>query len=181
MTAYKINNPEGIYFITFAVLEWVDVFTRQRYRDIILESLRYCQREKTLIVYAYCIMSNHLHLILASGGKEKLSDILRDFKKYTSSQILKSIQNEPESRRNWILWIFKAAGKKNSNNKNYQFWRQDNHPEELFSNDFKEQKLNYIHQNPVREGIVEVPEQYIYSSARDYAGIKGILEIQFLD
>jgi hypothetical protein len=110
-----------------------------------------------------------------------LSGIVRDFKKFTSSTIVKAIsENRIESRKNWMLWIFKKAGEKNSNNKNFQFWRQDNHPEELISNKFKDQKLDYIHNNPVEAGFVDNPEDYRYSSARDYTGGKGILEVAFL-
>lgn len=94
--------------------------------------------------------------------------------------IIKAIQENPESRRNWMLWIFKSAGQKNPNNKNYQLWQQDNHPEELISNKFIDQKLDYIHNNILETGMVEKPEDYMYSSARDYAGLKGLLEIEFL-
>ena len=130
-------------------MEWVDVFTRKRYAEIVIGSLKYCQKEKGLIVYAWCLMSNHIHLIISSD-KGELSAVLRDFKKFTSSQIIKSIEDSKiESRKNWMLWIFKSAGIKNSNNKKYQFWRQNNQPKELISNDFKGEKLNYL---PVLSG-----------------------------
>ena len=87
---YKITNPEGIYFVSFAVVEWVDVFTRREYKDIFVESLRFCQDNKQLILYGWCIMTNHVHLI-ASSGTGTLSDILRDLKKFTSVEIVKAI------------------------------------------------------------------------------------------
>ncbi|CAN5321234.1 transposase [soil metagenome] len=180
-TAYKFNDPEGIYFISIATVEWIDVFSRKEYIEIVLESLKHCQKEKGLIIYAWCIMTNHLHLIISVKEGFIISDILRDFKKFTSSKIIKAIsENISESRKNWVLWILKKAGEKNSNNKNFQFWRQDNHPEELISNKFKDQKLEYIHKNPVEAGLVDNPEDYRYSSARDYAGYKGLLDIAFL-
>jgi len=149
---------------------------------MLLDSLRYCQKEKGLIIFAWCIMSNHIHLIIASDGHNKLSGIIRDFKKFTASQIIKAIQLERgESRRSWMLRIFEQAGKQNSNNVNYQFWRQDNHPIELQSNRFMDQKLDYLHLNPVQAGTVEMPEDYIYSSAKDYAGKKGLLDIEFIN
>ncbi|SFS83464.1 transposase [Sphingobacterium wenxiniae] len=80
---YAIRDQEGIHFITFAVVQWVDVFTRKEYTDIIIESLRYCQKNKGLKIYAWCIMSNHVHLIVSTHSPYHLSDILRDFKKYT--------------------------------------------------------------------------------------------------
>jgi putative transposase len=129
---YKIRDPEGIYFISFAVVEWIDVFTRKNYVEIVIDSLQYCQKEKGLIIYAWCLMSNHMHLICATKADKQLSDILRDFKKFTASTIIKMIEDSKnESRRNWMLWIFKSHGKKNSKNTNYQFWRQNNQAKEL--------------------------------------------------
>src|SRR5437773_3330153 len=104
---YKIRNKKEIHFISFAVVEWVDVFTRKQYRDILVESIKYCQENKGLLVHAWCIMSNHVHLI-ASAVNEDLSDILRDLKKYTSKQIIAAIEkNEHESRRDWMLDLFR--------------------------------------------------------------------------
>jgi putative transposase len=179
---YKIRNKEEIHFITFAVVEWVDVFTRKQYRDIVVDSIRHCQKEKGLILYGWCIMSNHIHL-MAAAKENNLSDILRDFKKFTSKQIITAIQNnEQESRKEWMLSIFKQEGEKNSRNSEYQFWRQDNQPKECFSPQFSVQKLNYIHNNPVEAGIVEKADDYLYSSARSYRqGNKNqLLEVQFL-
>ncbi|WP_258104373.1 transposase [Marinoscillum sp. MHG1-6] len=142
MSAYKFDDPDGLYFVTFTVVEWVDVFTREDYVMIILGSLRHCQKEKGLIIHAWVIMSNHLHLVISrkEGVNNSFSDIVRDFKKFTSSQILASIQsNSFESRRGWMLWLFQSAGAKNSNNKNYQFWKHDSHSELLFSNKFMDQ------------------------------------------
>jgi putative transposase len=160
----------------------VDVFARKDYRDIVLESLRFCQKEKGLLLHSWCIMSNHLHLVV-SARQKNLSDLLRDFKKYTAKQILSAIENNPkESRKEWMLNIFRRQAERNSRNKNYQFWRQDNQPQELYSGKFVFQKINYIHNNAVEAGIVEKPEEYLYSSARDYALTKkcGLLEVIFL-
>lgn len=179
---YKIRNQAAIHFITFAVVEWVDVFTRKDYRDIFLDSIRYCQKEKNLQVHSWCIMSNHVHFIV-SANNNNLSDVLRDFKKFTSKQIIKAItENKHESRREWMLDIFKKAGITNSRNSEYQFWRQDNQPMELYSAAFVFQKTNYIHQNPVEADIVEKADEYLYSSARDYFCKKkcGLLEVVFL-
>tara|TARA_R110002072_G_scaffold196879_2_gene354222 strand:- start:33 stop:542 length:510 start_codon:yes stop_codon:yes gene_type:complete len=160
MSAYKFNDPDGIYFVTFTVVEWVDVFTRAEYKSIVLESLQFCQKEKGLEIYAWVIMSNHLHLIISRAENgQRLSDIVRDFKKFTSSKIIEAIeQNKYESRRNWMLWIFSAAGKKNRNNTNDQFRKQDNYAEHLVSNKFMDQKLNYINMNPVNADIVNEPD-----------------------
>jgi putative transposase len=121
--------------------------------------------------------------MMAAGRDEKLSAILRDFKKFTSKQIIKAIeQNNGESRKDWMLKVFKEQGENNSRNKEYQFWRQDNQPKECYSPKFSLQKLNYIHNNPVEAGIVDKPENYLYSSARDsfYGKKIGLLEIEYL-
>ena len=177
---YKIQDKEGIHFITFATVGWVDVFTRLIYRKILIDSITFCQKAKSLVVYAWCIMSNHAHLILRSKSAD-LSGTIRDLKKYTSKKCIEIIQIENESRREWMLKLFKSAGKVNSNNSAYQSWRQGNKPVELFSNEVFDQKLRYIHMNPVESGIVENPEEYLHSSARDYAGVKGLLDIEFLE
>lgn len=178
---YKISNQQGIYFLTFSVVEWVDVFTRNDYCQIVIDSLNYCIRDKGMVLHCWCLMSNHVHLIASASEGHQISDILIAFKKYTSTQILKAIEdNNFESRKNWILWIFKSAGEQNKRNEKYQFWQQDNHPIELETNHFKLEKMNYIHMNPVRAGIVRNPEDYLYSSATDYSGGKGLTEISFL-
>ena len=160
----------GVYFVTFTVVEWVDIFTHSRYVDIVINSLKHCIEEKGLQLHAYVVVSNHLHLIISRNGTSSLSDIVRDFKKFTASQIINSIQEEPESRRNWLLWIFSSAGKRNPNNTSYQLWQQESHTEELFTNEFMMQKLNYLHENPVRANVVYKAEDYKYSSAAAYGG-----------
>jgi REP element-mobilizing transposase RayT len=177
---YRFKDQTKPYFVSFAVVYWLDVFIRNEYRDILLDSLRFCQKEKGLEIYAWCIMTSHVHLIIATNN-EKLENIMRDFKSHTSRQLKKAIKNNiQESRKEWMLWMMERAGKKNSNNKSFQFWQQDNHPIELWDNYMMEQKLNYIHENPVIAGIVSKPEDYIYSSARDYAGEQGLLEIKLI-
>jgi REP element-mobilizing transposase RayT len=120
---FQIKNQKGIYFLTFQVVGWADVFTRRDYKDIIIESIEYCRTYKSLKIYSYVIMSNHIHCILAT--ENNLSEIVRDFKKFTSKKILKSIEeNIQESRREWMIWMMESAGKKNSNNVDFQFWQQ---------------------------------------------------------
>ena len=167
---YKIRDQGALYFVTFTVINWLDVFTRKEYRDIFLDSIRYCQKNKGLEVCAYCIMSSHIHMIIGRNGEPGLDDIIRDIKKFTSTQIIEAIRNNPqESRKELFLWLFERAGKANKNNTNYQFWQQNNQPTELFSNEFVDQKVNYIHNNPVEAGLVLSPEDYLYSSAVNYA------------
>jgi len=170
-TGYQIADQERPYFLTLQVVEWVDIFTRKIYRDIIVDALNYCSENKQLEIYGYVIMSNHLHLI-ARSSKGDLSGTLRDFKSFTSKEILKAIEEENESRVKWMLAIFKNAAIRHKRNSDFQFWTHENHAMEIFSSRFFEQKLDYIHANPVRAGLVESPEEYIYSSAKNYAGKK---------
>lgn len=125
-------------------------------------------------------MSNHIHLIMQSKDG-KLSDLIRDFKKFTSKNILEAIQAEPESRRAWMMDLFKKATESHSRNKNYQFWQYGNHAEEIYTSHFMWDKLNYIHLNPIRAGIVEKAQHYIYSSASNYVTGKGLLEVELAD
>ena len=178
-TGYQIKDQEKLYFVTLQVIEWIDIFTRKNYRDIIIENLDYCQKHKNLEIYAYVIMSNHLHLMVKSGSGT-LSNTLRDFKSYTSKIILKQIVEGPESRKDWMLKTFKNAAAKHKRNSEYQFWTHENHAELVYSNKFIEQKLDYIHNNPVRAGIVSQPEEYIYSSAKNYADEPGLINIEII-
>jgi Transposase and inactivated derivatives len=174
-TGYKISEGDDVYFLTFQIVGWVDIFTRRDYRDIVIESLRYCTEHKGLNIFAYVIMSNHIHL-LAQADNNNLSDIIRDFKNYTSRKFLEIVNEEKESRRDWMKMVFEYHGKF-KNKQNNQVWTHENHAEHIFSQKFIEQKLEYIHNNPVRAGIVTNPEDYLYSSARNYAGIDSLLDI----
>ncbi len=174
---YKFHNPEGVYFISFAVVGWLDVFTRNEYKNILIDSLHFCQKEKGMEVFAWCIMTSHIHLIFRSSSELKPELLIGDFKRFTSKAIVKVIiENPKESRKELLLEQFLKAGNRSSNVNKYQFWRHDNHPIELWSNKVIDEKINYIHNNPVEEGLVFRPEDYLYSSAADYAGEKGLLD-----
>jgi REP element-mobilizing transposase RayT len=174
---YKIWDQRKVYFLTLTVVGWIDVFTRKCHKITIIESLQYCQNEKGLTLFGYCLMPSHLHLLARADKRNTLSDILRDFKKYTSKAIIRQIMTEPESRRDWMLEYFKKAGEHQHRINNYKFWQDGNHPEEINSNKFFYEKLDYIHNNPVDELIVERPEDYFFSSARNYAGLNNYLEV----
>ena len=179
---YKFHNPDGIYFVSFSVVGWIDIFIRPIYKHILLESLQYCQKEKGLVIYAWIIMSSHVHLIISKKSNVVLQDILRDFKKFTAFKLIGEImQNPQESRKEWILKMLEIHGQSNSNNTKYQFWQQDNHPIELSTNEMLDQRLNYLHNNPVESEFVEKPEEYLYSSARDYCSSKGLIDILLLE
>lgn len=169
---YRFKNQYGLYFITCTVHQWVDVFTRRTYIDILLDSLRFCQKEKGLKIYAWVVMTNHIHLIISSD-QEELSNIIRDFKKFTASRIFKAIEtNEKESRKRWMLWLLKKDN-------GIWFWEAGYHTKEIISQSFCDNKVEYIHMNPVKAGIVEKEEEYILSSCGDFYGTrKGLLELE---
>ena len=148
-THYKFHNPEGVYFISFATVGWADVFTRIEYKEIFVKSVEYCQKSKGLELFGWCLMTNHAHLLARAKESYLLSDIIRDLKKYTSRQLIKAIeQNRQESRREWLLSMFRNSGNHNPNNSHCQFWRQDNHPIECYTTEVTHQKLDYIHNKP---------------------------------
>jgi len=177
---YKFNNPDGIYFITSTLTGWVDLFTRVDYCQIILDSLKYCQKNKGLVIHAWCIMPSHLHLIISRNGTNLLNEIVRDFKRFTSIEIIKTIENTNESRKGWILELFSGAADKINRVEKYKVWQDGNHPVELDSNALLDQRLDYLHENPVKAGFVWQADQYVYSSAIDYAEGKGLLDIDLI-
>ena len=178
---YKFHDNDKIYFVSFAVINWIDLFIRNVYKDVIVESLRFCQKEKGLELYGWCIMTSHVHLIIGTTGNP-LQNIMRDLKRHTSEQLRKAIETTPgESRKEWMFRMMKDAGTLNNNNRGFQLWQQHNNPIQLISNSIAHQKLDYIHYNPVEAGFVSKPEDWVYSSAIDYYDGKGLLEIKILD
>jgi REP element-mobilizing transposase RayT len=179
---YFIKDQNAIYFVTFTVVNWLDVFTRANHKHVIVDSLNYCIDHKGLKVHAWCLMSSHLHLIVSAREGFKLSEIIRDFKKHTAKTIIEQIKEEPESRRELLLKEFVAAGLEDKRITTYKFWQESNHAIELerWQTKIMDQKLNYIHYNPVEEGIVESAREYVYSSAKDYSDEKGLVKISLL-
>ena len=163
--------------MTFTVVGWIDVFSRQAYRDIVIDSLKYCQQHKGLHLHAFVFMTNHIHLIASVNEGCSISDFVRDCKKFTAKQIIEDIEtNNLESRREWMLHQFKYYATRHSRNEKYQLWEHDNHFIELHSPAFTQQKINYIHDNPVKAGLVYRVEDYVYSSASNYAGIDQLID-----
>ena len=102
VNTFTIKDQGAMHFITCTVHQWVDVFNRPLYADMLLESIRYCQQHKGLEVYAWVLMSNHFHMIVRAG-ENNLSDVIRDFKKHTAKSIYKAIEDNPtESRKQWL-------------------------------------------------------------------------------
>jgi len=176
-TKYKATEKNVAYFITITTVGWIDVFTRPRQKYVILNALKYCQKHKSLEIYAYCIMSSHIHLLCKSNETEVLSNIIRDFKTFTSKKIVETIVKYPESRREWMLNYFKKSCAHLKRKQNYKVWQNGYHAEKIYSNKFIKQKINYIHNNPVVDKIVSNAEDYVFSSARNYAELDTEIDI----
>ncbi|MGB1243275.1 MAG: REP-associated tyrosine transposase [Chitinophagales bacterium] len=187
---YKFGDPEGVYFTTSTIVQWIDLFTRYDYCYLLIDSLKYCVKEKGLMVHAFCIMPSHLHMIISRSQDEKfvrlskrptLSDIMRDFKKFTSKQITKTIPLIPESRRDWLFNAFEKAGRYQNRIDKYKVWQDGNHP--ILLNDAKKlkQRIRYLHNNPVASRIVNEAEHYVFSSASNYVDKGGVMEVDVID
>jgi REP element-mobilizing transposase RayT len=179
-TGYQIYDKHGAYFLTFQIVDWVDIFSRKVYRDIIVGALNYCTEYKHLQVSAWVIMTNHIHIILRSD-KNNLSDIVRDFKAHTARQILKHVTADAnESRKQWMQHVFSFNASQHKRNEKLQLWTHENHAIYLdpLNPELYQTRINYIHQNPVRAGWVLEAEHYLYSSAIDFAGGKGMVKLE---
>jgi len=175
---YQIDDQNAVHFLTITVIDWMDVFTRKEYKLEIVDSLNYCVEKKGLDIYAWCLMSNHLHLLCRAKEPHRLSDIMRDFKKFTAMNIIKSMEKESvESRKKWMLNQMEFRANNINRIAKYKFWKDGLHAIFIDSTKFFEQKFHYIHQNPVEAMIVEEEEHYLFSSARDYTGVKGLVKV----
>ena len=160
-------------FLTLTVVDWLDVFTRPEYKDFLIACLKHCQKNKGLEIYAYVIMTNHLHLVAQVAGEPTLSDVLRDLKTYSSKMLVQMIADNPnESRKGWLLPTFYKRGVDNPLNKYHQFWQNENYPVALDSYELMRQKIDYVHFNPVRAGFVNEPYEFLYSSANPLSPLK---------
>lgn len=177
---YKVVPSPWPHFVTFSVHSWIDVFTRNQYRNIFVDSLNYCIENKGLVVHAWVLMTNHAHL-LVNVRKGDLSGVVRDFKKFTSKAIVKELEENPRESRKWIIRFLAIAGHNNLMNVDYQFWQNGYHPIHCRNKQMIRQKIEYIHQNPVRAGHVGRDYEWLYSSAGDYATGNGLVQIEKLE
>lgn len=165
MSELRKASTDHPYFITLTVVGWIDVFIRNEYCDEIVKNLEYCRKHKGLKIYAYCIMSSHIHMIVQHENG-KLPAVIRDFKSYTAKRLLEMITETPqESRKEWMLHLFRYYANTSSQNSEYMFWQKTNHPTQLFTSKVFDQKRDYIHHNPVEALRVNDECSYVYSSA----------------
>ena len=169
---YRINEPERSHFITATVVEWLPVFTTGACCDIIVQSLAFCREKKGLRIYAWVILDNHFHAIVA--GPE-LARTIGDLKKFIAREVLAQLKTEG---REWLLnqlAYYRAAHKSLSQ---HQVWQEGVHPQSIASDAMMLQKLEYLHNNPVKRGLVAAPEHWRYSSAHEWlAGAMPLLRV----
>ena len=173
---YKAFDAESPYFITFTVVEWIPLLNIPEFASILIDSLKFCVQNKGLLIFGYCIMPSHAHLIVKSE-LFPLGSVIRDFKKFTATQI--SERTKKDEKYHEYFKAFQNSAIEIKRNKYVKVWQDGYHPEIIFSNKFIFQKLNYIHNNPVVAGLVDKPEVYYYSSARNYAGLDAPIGIIF--
>ncbi len=125
-------------------------------------------------------MTSHLHLIVSSAQGHDLASTIRDFKKFTSRSLIRLIKEIPESRREWMLNKFSYEANRTQRGSDYILWKEGYHAKQIETNNFLDEKLDYIHNNPVEAGFVNVPEVYLYSSARNYAGKESVMNVDLL-
>lgn len=180
-TKYKATIPDKAYFVTITAVNWVDLFTRLEQRMVLVDSLNYCSEYKNLEIYAYCIMPSHVHILCKAQDNEVLCNVMRDFKKFTSKKIIATIRLKKESRRKWLLQMFQESCSHLKRDQTFKVWQNGYHAVLIESSKFVNQKLNYIHNNPVVDRIVDKPWEYVFSSARDYIGNEGLVKVSVLE
>lgn len=177
---YKFHDQSSLYFVTGTVVKWIDLFTRNEYRDEIVKSIKHCQKEKGLEVYAWVIMTNHFHMI-AGSPKGNLSEIMRDMKTHTSKKLKIILESHShESRKDWLLWMMQREGNRLAHHRGWQLWQEGVHPVECYNREVFYQKLEYIHLNPVKAGFVFNAEDWVYSSAIGYSNNSGMIELSYI-
>ncbi|MCC6793776.1 MAG: transposase [Candidatus Hydrogenedentes bacterium] len=159
---YKVHEPDGVYFITNTIVEWIPVFITRDAFEIITRSLAHCRAHKNMRLYAYVVLENHMHMI---AGAPKLSEVMQAFKSFTAREILRYAQS---TGRDWLLNRFAYYKRMHKVESDYQVWQEGFHPQKIDSDAMMQQKIHYIHENPVRRGYVDAPEEWRYSSARNY-------------
>ena len=155
------------YFVTTTLSGFVELFNQDKYAQILIRNLNFYREKFEFKLLAYVIMPHHLHLIILPASKGNISEIMRDFKKYTAREIIQLLEEE---KRFDILGIFHETAQKYhfKENRKYQVWEHRFDDLALYSDKVFRTKLDYIHNNPIKEGLVNSPSNYLYSSARNY-------------
>jgi len=170
-TRYRIFENEYPYFLTNTIVAWLPIFSHPPLVEIVLDSWRFLQRERGVDNFGYVILENHLHWIAAA---EDLTEQLRRFKSYTARQILDALEKRGNATLLQELSFFKLRHK---TDQIHQLWQEGSHPQQIRNDSMMLQKLEYMHNNPLRRRYVDDPCHWRYSSARNYTGQKGLIEV----
>jgi putative transposase len=168
---YRFTQPNHPHFLTATINNWLPLFTRPEAVEIVLDAWRFLRREASFELFGYVVLENHLHFIARSPD---LGRDLQRFKSYTARQLITLLEERQATRLLELLALFKRRHKQQSH---YQVWEEGSHPQVVDNEAVMRQKLEYIHLNPVKRGYVDLPEHWRYSSARNYAGQQGLIEV----
>jgi putative transposase len=173
---------DACYFLTLNVVDRIDVFVRPAYKQVITDALNHFIETQGLVIYAWCLMTCHLHLLIRTREGYGPAYFERDFKKYTTPEIIKAIEMEMDLRRNWMIQRFEDFSKSLKRIEKFNVWQNCSSPLRIDPSQSAVllDRIDHIHENPVRERVVESPESYLYSSARDYAGMRGLVKVQVI-
>jgi putative transposase len=169
---YKVYEPTAPHFITSTVLHWIPIFTRTQTTEIVFESLRYLQKRDNLKIYAYVVLENHLHLVTSS---DDIARSISRFKRHTAREIIDLLNEANVKTILDQLAFYKKAHKRD---REYQLWQEGMQPKQILSDGMMIDRINYIHNNPVKRGYVDEGKAWRYSSARNYEGREGMIEIE---
>jgi len=172
---YYFIDENYPYFITSTIVEWLPVFTNAKYCNIITDSLKFCKKQGKFKIHAFVILDNHIHLIISGTN---LAKQIKEFKSFTAREIVKQLKLD---NKEWLLNQFAFFRKKYKTESTYQIWQEGVHPKMIQSHKMFKQKIEYIHNNPVRKGLVDIAEHWVYSSARNYCLEKGIMNVDFVE
>ena len=168
---YRVVKPNAPHFLTATVVNWLPVFASRPIAQILLDSLRFLQEQERLILYAYVIQENHAHLVAEA---EDLSKEIGDFKSWTARAIIDYLETRKAQH---VLDQLAELKLPHKTDRTYQLWQEGSHPQLIQGDAMMRQKIEYIHNNPVKRGYVDKPTDWRYSSARSYLGDKGLIEI----
>lgn len=171
---YKIFEPTHPHFITCTTLHWIPIFTRVETTDIIFQSLKYLQIADNLKIFAYVILENHLHLVAQS---DDIAKTMSKFKSFSAREIIKHLKEKDAQTILEQLVFYKKAHK---SDRKLQLWQEGIQPKLIVDEEMMLSRINYVHNNPVKRGYVDEAKHWRYSSARDYEGMVGLLEIEKL-
>ncbi|MBW2053790.1 MAG: transposase [Deltaproteobacteria bacterium] len=171
---YKTIKDTRTYFVTCTITGWQTLLNRPRLAEIILDSLRFTHCERRIVLHAYVLMENHFHLV---GSSDHFSDEVRKLKSYTARMIVDRLKKDDDRA---TLAKLKVNGQRTRPDQEYRVWEEGFHPKAITDEAILRQKIEYIHNNPVRRGYVDIPEHWRYSSARQYVGSDGLVPVEII-